>query len=269
MFLMGVSLTLDDVVRVARRPWLVALGIGAHYVVMPLAGWAVAALLRLPPELAVGVILVGCAPSGTASNVMTYLAKGDVALAVSIAAVSTILAPVLMPVLTLWLAGQLVAVPTGAMVTDIVKTVLVPVTAGVVTRRLLPHAVHAVAPSMPWLSITVIAFIVAVVMSGSTASFASAGWLVLLAVVMHNAAGLLLGCAAGRVCRLDTASRRALTFEVAMQNSGLAASLATAYFSPAAALAPAVFSVWHNVSGAVVAALMARRSRTRDPEGPR
>ncbi len=259
MFLMGVTLTVKDLRRIAKRPWIIAIGITAHYVIMPLAGWAVVSLLRLPPDLAVGVILVGCAPSGTASNVMTYLAKGDVALAVSIAAVSTVLAPLLMPTLTLWLAGQYVTVPATAMLGDIVTTVLVPVVAGVAVRWLFPRAVLALTPAMPWLSVAAIAFIVAVVMSGSAAAVASAGWVVLLAVVIHNGIGLVLGYAAGRACHVDSASRRALAFEVSMQNSGLAASLATTYFTPTAALAPAIFSVWHNVSGAIAAAAMARR----------
>ena len=138
MFCMGLTLTPPDFASVARRPWAVALGIVAHYVIMPGAGWLIAVLLQLPPELAVGLILVGCAPSGTASNVMAFLAKGDVALSVAVASVSTLIAPLVTPALTLFLAGSFLHIDAGAMVLDIVKTVLLPVIAGLLARLTPP-----------------------------------------------------------------------------------------------------------------------------------
>ncbi|NUP73427.1 MAG: bile acid:sodium symporter family protein [Sinomonas sp.] len=264
MFCMGLTLTPPDFTSLARRPWAVALGLVAHYVIMPGAGWAIATALQLPPELAVGVILVGCAPSGTASNVMAYLAKGDVALSVAVATVSTLVAPLVTPALTLLLAGSFLNVDAGGMVLDIVKTVLLPVILGLVVRLFLKKAVAKILSALPWISAIVIAGIVAIVVAGSATKIAAAGGIVFLAVVLHNGFGLGLGYLAGKLGRLDGKARRALAFEVGMQNSGLAATLAAAHFSPLAALPSAVFSVWHNISGAVVAAWLARRPAPAD-----
>ncbi|MEU8551901.1 bile acid:sodium symporter family protein [Streptomyces roseoverticillatus] len=262
MFTMGLTLTGDDFRAVAERPWAVGLGLLAHYVIMPGLGWLIATALGLPPQLAAGVILVGCAPSGTASNVVTYLARGDVALSVSVATVSTLVAPLVTPPLTLLLADRFLDVDAGAMFTDILKTVLVPVVGGALVRMAAGRRVARVLGVLPSLSALTIAVLVLIVVSGSAARIKDAAALVLLAVVLHNGLGLALGYAAGRLARLGGPSSRAMAFEVGMQNSGLAASLATAHFSPAAALPAAVFSVWHNVSGSVVAAWMSRRPTT-------
>ncbi|MFC5146608.1 bile acid:sodium symporter family protein [Streptomyces aureoversilis] len=259
MFTMGLTLTGDDFRAVAKRPWAVGLGLVAHYVIMPGLGWLIATVLGLPPQLAAGVILVGCAPSGTASNVVTYLARGDVALSVSVATVSTLVAPLVTPPLTLLLADRFLDVDAGAMLTDILKTVLVPVLGGALVRMAAGRWVGKVLRALPALSALTIAVLVLIVVSGSASRIKDAAALVLLAVVLHNGLGLALGYAAGHLARLGRPSSRAMAFEVGMQNSGLAASLATAHFSPAAALPAAVFSVWHNVSGAAVAAWMSRR----------
>lgn len=261
MFCMGITMTPQDFRGVARRPWAVALGLVAHYVIMPGLGWAIAHLLQLPPQLAAGVILVGCAPSGTASNVVTYLARGDVALSVSVATVSTLVAPLVTPPLTLLLAGEYLPVDTGSMVTDILKTVLLPVLAGLAVRLLAGRYVQRALPLLPWLSAVTIGVIVTVVVAGSADAIKSAALLVFVAVVLHNGLGLALGYGAGRLTGLGEPASRSMAFEVGMQNSGLAASLATAHFSPLAALPAAVFSVWHNVSGALAAAWFSRRGR--------
>lgn len=264
MFCMGLTLTPPDFKGVMKRPWAVALGLAAQYVVMPGLGWLVAQALDLPPQLAAGVILVGCAPGGTASNVVSYLARGDVALSVSVTTLSTVLAPLLTPALTLLLAGQFLPVDAGSMVGDILKTVLLPVFAGLLVRLTAGRYVARLLGVLPWLSVVAIGAIVAVVVGGSASAIKSAAGLVFLAVVLHNGVGLLLGYAVGRAARLGEPSARALMFEVGMQNSGLAASLAGAHFSPLAALPAAVFSVWHNVSGALAAAWLAGRDRRRD-----
>ncbi|MPY55905.1 bile acid:sodium symporter family protein [Streptomyces spongiae] len=265
MFCMGLSMTSQDFRGVVKRPWAVAIGLVAHYVIMPGLGWAIAQLLDLSPQLAIGVILVGCAPSGTASNVVTFLARGDVALAMSIATVSTLVAPLATPFLAQLLAGHSLAVEAGPMVTDILKTVLVPALAGLLVRVLASRLVQRCLPVLPWLSAVTVAAIVLIVIAGSATAIKSAAAVVLLAVVLHNGLGLGLGYGAARLAGMDTASSRAMTFEVGMQNSGLAASLAATYFSPLAALPAAVFSVWHNVSGALVAAWMNRRTGARRP----
>jgi BASS family bile acid:Na+ symporter len=256
MFCMGLTLTPPDFTAVARRPWAVVLGIVAHYVIMPGAGWVIATLLHLEPALAVGLILVGCAPSGTASNVMAFLAKGDVALSVAVASVSTLIAPVVTPVLVLFLAGSFLTIDAGGMVLDIVKTVLLPVVAGLLARLFLKNLVAKALPALPWASAVVISLIVAVVVAGSASKILAAGGIV------------FLGYLAGKVGRLDAKARRALAFEVGMQNSGLAATLATAHFAPLAALPSAVFSLWHNISGAIVAACLARKPLPGQPDVP-
>ncbi|MER5177869.1 bile acid:sodium symporter family protein [Streptomyces sp. NPDC002896] len=261
MFCMGLTMSVADFQGVAKRPWAVALGLVAHYVIMPGLGWLIAHALDLSPQLAAGVILVGCAPSGTASNVVAYLARGDVALSVSVATVSTLVAPLVTPPLTLLLAGEYLPVEAGAMVTDILKTVLLPVLGGLVVRLLLGRYVNRVLGLLPWLSAATVALIVAVVVAGSAAAIKSAALVVFAAVVLHNGLGLALGYGAGKLARLGAPASRAMAFEVGMQNSGLAASLATAHFTPLAALPAAVFSVWHNVSGALVAAWMSHRAR--------
>ena len=259
MFFMGLTLTVPDFTQIVKKPWIAAVGVVAQYLFMPLAGWLVAVLLGLPPELAAGVILVGCAPGGTASNVVTYLARGDVALSVSVTTLSTLIAPLATPALTLMFAGQYMDVSFATMMMSIVKTVLVPVIAGVVIRVLADKFVQKISPALPWLSALTIALIVAVVVGGSADKLVSAGATVLLAVVLHNSIGLAVGFATGVAVGLSSTQRRALTFEVGLQNSGLAATLATTYVSPLAALPGAVFSVWHNVSGAILAAIFARK----------
>jgi len=261
MFCMGLTLTPPDFASVVKRPWAVVLGIVAHYVIMPGAGWLIAVGLQLSPELAVGLILVGCAPSGTASNVMAFLAKGDVALSVAVASVSTLIAPVVTRLLVLFLAGSFLQIDAGSMVLDIVKTVLLPVIAGLLARLFFKNLIARLLPALPWASAVVISFIVAIVVAGSASKIVAAGGIVFLAVVLHNGFGLGLGLGylAGKLGRLDDKARRALAFEVGMQNSGLAATLATAHFTPLAALPSAVFSFWHNISGAIVAAWLARR----------
>ncbi|WP_392674792.1 bile acid:sodium symporter family protein [Streptomyces sp. LN785] len=263
MFCMGLTMTPLDFKGVAKRPWAVAIGLVAHYVIMPGLGWLIAHLLGLPPQLAAGVILVGCAPSGTASNVVTFLARGDVALSVSVATVSTVLAPLVTPPLTLLLAGAYLPVDAGSMMTDILKTVLLPVLGGLVVRLVAGKLVDRVLGVMPWLSSLAVAAIVTAVVSASAGTIKAAAVSVLIAVVLHNGCGLALGYAAGKVSGLGRPASRAMAFEVGMQNSGLAASLAAAHFSPLAALPAAVFSVWHNISGAVVAAWMSRSRRGR------
>ena len=261
MFGMGLTLTLPDFALVVRQPLPVLLGVVAQYVIMPLLGLGVSLLLQLPPALAAGVILVGCAPGGTASNVVTYLAKGNVALSVTMTSVSTLLAPVFTPLLTLWLAGQYMPVDAGAMALSIVQIVLIPVVLGLAARTFIPGLVDRVIPSLPWVSVLAITFVVIAVVAGSAEAIFSAGLLILLAVVLHNAGGYLLGYGAAKLFRLPVPSRRTMAVEVGMQNSGLAAGLAKTYFAPEAALPGAVFSVWHNVSGAIVAAFWRRSSK--------
>lgn len=255
MFCMGLTLRPVDFALVIKRPIPVLIGVIAQFVIMPLAALLVTYLLNLPPEIAAGVILVGCAPGGTASNVVAFLARGDLALSVTMTSVSTLLAPIFTPILTLWLAGQYMPLDAGSMALTIAQIVLVPVLAGLVVRLLLNRFVEAVLPAMPWISVFAIAFIVAIVVSGSRDQILSAGLTVFIAVVIHNGFGIILGYLAGKLTKQGEQVNRTMAIEVGMQNSGLAAGLAVQYMSPLSALPAALFSVWHNVSGAIVAAV--------------
>lgn len=259
MFCMGLTLTLPDFALVVKNPLPVLGGVVAQFVVMPSIGWLVAALLNLDPALAAGLILVGCAPGGTASNVVSYLARGNVALSVAMTSVSTLIAPALTPLLALWLAGQYMPVDAGSMAVSVVQIVLIPVVLGLVLRMLLNRLVLKVTGILPWISVIAITFVVTIIVAGSAQAILTAGLLVLLAVIMHNGLGLLLGYGVGVLMRVPEDARRTMAIEVGMQNSGLAGGLAKQYFTPEAALPAAVFSVWHNLSGAMIAAYWRRK----------
>jgi len=263
MFCMGLTLTLPDFGLVFKNPLPVIGGAIAQFAIMPGLGWVVAELLDLDPALAAGVILVGCAPGGTASNVVSYLARGNVALSVAMTSISTLLAPLLTPMLALWLAGQYMPVNAAAMAGTVIQIVLIPVVLGLVLRMLLNRVVVKILGALPWLSVTAITVVVTVIVAGSAGTILSAGLLVLVAVVLHNGLGLALGYAVGKLLRVPETSCRTIAIEVGMQNSGLAGGLAKQYFSPEAALPGAVFSVWHNLSGAMIAAYFSRQDRKK------
>lgn len=269
MFGMGLTLTPVDVALVGKRPVPVVIGVVAQFLIMPLLGWGVSMALGLPPVLAAGVILVGCCPGGTASNVVSYLARGDVALSVAMTSVSTVLAPLLTPLLTLWLAGQYLPVDAGAIGLSILQIVLIPVIVGLAVRYFLPRLVERLLPALPWISVGAITVVVTVVVAGSAGIIFSAGLMVFAAVILHNGLGYALGYGAARLFNLPTAVRRTTAIEVGMQNSGLAAGLARTYLTPEAALPGAIFSVWHNVSGAAMAAYWRRRDAHAGAAGRR
>ena len=258
MFGMGLTLTLPDFKLVLTRPLPILIGVIAQYAIMPLAGWAVARVLGLPPDLAAGLILGGCAPGGTASNVVSYLAKADTALSVTMTSISTLIAPIMTPLLTLWLAGAYMPVDGLGMAMTIVQIVLVPVLGGLLLRLLLPRLTEPLLPAMPWVSVIAISGVVAAVVSGSASRVLLAGPIVFLAVVLHNGIGYLLGYWSGRLTGQTVRASRMIAIEVGMQNSGLAAGLASLYFNPTAALPGAVFSIWHNLSGALLAMFFRR-----------
>ncbi|MBO7482315.1 MAG: bile acid:sodium symporter family protein [Kiritimatiellae bacterium] len=262
MFGMGLATRLEDFKIVFSRPKDIAVGCIAQFTIMPALAWALSRLFGLDEALTVGVVLVGCCPGGTASNVMTYLAKGDLALSVGMTGVSTLLAPVLTPLLTLLLAGKTVAVDAVGMFVGILWVVVLPIAVGLLAKRLFPRATERAVRFMPAVSSTVIAIIIAIVVSANASRLLTGGFAVALVVVLHNLCGLALGYLLAAALRLSEPKRRALCIEVGMQNSGLAASLAAAHFAayPMAAVPGAIFSVWHNISGAFVARMFARRA---------
>jgi BASS family bile acid:Na+ symporter len=259
MLTMGVTLSFDDFKRVFTRPAPVIAGIGLHYLVMPLAAWAIAHALHMPPDLVAGMVLVGSVASGTASNVMIYLARGDVALSVTISALSTVVGVFATPLLTRLYIDASIAVDVRGMLMSIVQIVGLPIVAGLVIHHLFGGVIRRIERYLPVLSMIAIVLIIASVVAGTASSIASVGLLVMVGVILHNGIGLLGGYWGGRLLGFDESVCRTLAIEVGMQNSGLAATLGKLYFSPLAALPGALFSVWHNLSGSVLAGIWASR----------
>ena len=262
MFGMGLTLQAEDFKVVFSRPRDVLVGCLAQFTVMPLLAFALTKIFRLEPALAIGVILVGCCPGGTASNVITYLAKGDLALSVGMTAVSTLLAPVLTPLLVWLLAGETVDVDVVGMLLSILWVVILPIALGLLVKRFWPRATEQASAYLPALSTLAICLIVRIVSAANAHKLLDGGLVILLVVVLHNVCGLGAGYLIGKLLRLTPAKRRAISVEVGMQNSGLASSLATLHFAayPLATIPGALFSVWHNISGAIVAKLYSRNA---------
>ena len=257
MFGMGLTLSPHDFRIVLSRPKDILIGCLAQFTVMPLLAWGLAWVFALPKELALGVMLVGCCPGGTASNVITYLAKGDLALSVGMTAASTLLAPILTPLLVWLLAGTMVDVDTLGMLQSIVYVVIAPIIVGLLCQGFLPKLTKSVVPYLPAFSSIVIAYVVGIVVSHNADRLLVGGLIVIIVVMLHNLLGLSTGFLIGKLIHLPKPKCVALSIEVGMQNSGLASSLAVLHFVayPLAAIPGAIFSVWHNISGALAAKL--------------
>lgn len=268
MFGMGMTLKLSDFKVVFTKPKAVICGILSQFIIMPALAFLLVTLFQLPTELAVGVILVGACPGGTSSNVMTYLAKGDVALSVGMTVCTTIMAPFVTPALVLLLAGQTVDVSYVSMLVSIVQVVLVPIALGFVINYFFSKFAEAFGKALPLISVIAICLIIMAVVSANAAKLMSTGLLVIAVVMLHNVCGYALGYLAGRLLGLTKEQMRTLSIEVGMQNSGLATSLATMHFAamPMAAVPGTVFSVWHNISGAVYANILARTAESKKDE---
>jgi BASS family bile acid:Na+ symporter len=261
MFGMGLTLRPEDFRVVFSRPKDVVIGCLAQFTVMPLLAFVLARIFSLNEALTVGVILVGCCPGGTASNVITYLAKGDLALSVGMTATSTLLAPVLTPLLVLLLAGETVDVNVIGMLLSILWVVILPIALGLLVKRLWPRTTEQAIAYLPALSTVAICLIVMIVIAANAHKLLAGGLIIILVVILHNVCGLAIGYLIGALLKLSPAKRRAISVEVGMQNSGLASSLATLHFAayPMATIPGALFSVWHNISGAIVARIYSRR----------
>lgn len=261
MFGMGLTLNARDFEVVFSRPKDVIIGCLAQFLIMPALAWLLARAFMLDDALALGVVLVGCCPGGTASNVITYLSKGDLALSVGMTSVSTLLAPLLTPVLTWLLAGKDVNVDVVNMFMSILWVIIMPIALGLIIKRLMPKITAQAVDFLPAFSSIAIAFIVAIVISANASKLLTGGHLVITVVVLHNICGLSLGYLVSLLAGMPMAKRKALAIEVGMQNSGLASSLAATHFAmyPMATIPGAIFSVWHNISGAIMARIFARK----------
>lgn len=259
MFGMGLTLKAVDFKLILTHPKPVIIGVLAQFIIMPLTAFAIAYLLQLPSELAAGLVLLGSVPGGTASNVMVYLAKGNVPLSITMTSFSTILAPLLTPLLLLLLAGQWMPVNAVDMFMSIIQVIIVPIILGLLVKKLLPNIVEKSLNIVPLISVLAIITIVSAVVAGNVNNIASAGFLVFVGVFLHNGAGLLLGYFAAKLMGLSELDQRAISIEVGMQNSGLGVALATAHLGPLAALPSALGAVWHNISGPILATYWSKR----------
>lgn len=263
MFGMGLTLKAVDFKLVITNPVPVIIGVCAQYVIMPLSAFLIAYIMNLPAELAAGLVLLGSVPGGTASNVMVYLAKGNVPLSITMTSFSTLLAPIATPFILLLLAGKWMPVDPIAMFTSIIQVIIIPIILGIIIRRVVPQIVEKSINVIPLISVVAIMIIVSAVVAGNVDTIASAGSIIFAAVVLHNAFGLLFGYITARVLGLDESNRRAISIEVGMQNSGLGVALATAHFGPLAALPSVLGAVWHNISGPILATYWSKK-----PEKP-
>lgn len=261
MFGMGLTLNPNDFKVVFSRPKDVIIGYLAQFIIMPLTALALAKVFRLSPELALGVILVGSCPGGTASNVITYLAKGDLALSVGMTATSTVLAPLLTPLIVWMMAGTFVDVDAVSMFFSILQVVILPIVVGFVIQRYCPRFTSRAVGYLPAFSSLAITLIAGTVVSHNADRLLTSGLLIILVVMLHNICGLLLGFTVGKLLKLEYRKCVAISIEVGMQNSGLACSLAALHFAafPMATIPGAIFSVWHNISGALMARLYSSR----------
>jgi BASS family bile acid:Na+ symporter len=260
MFAMGLTQTLQDFTRVFKRPKAIAIGITLQYTIMPLLAFLICLALGLDQQISVGVIIVGCCAGGTASNVITYLAGGNVALSISMTLISTLLGVILTPLLITLYAGQWVDIAVLPMLLSICKIVLLPVFAGISVRYFFDSHVKRIQWLLPHASTLLIVAIIAIVVALNAQRFSKLSGNLVIAVMLHNLLGLLAGYQIAKLFGLNTTDTKTIAIEVGMQNSGLGVALAIQYFSAASALPGALFSIWHNLSGSLLAAYWNNRS---------
>ena len=255
MFGMGTTLNLKDFALVLKRPLDVLVGACAQFLIMPGLAYLLATAFGLDPALTAGVVLVGTCPGGTSSNVITFMSKGDVALSVTMTSVSTVLSPILTPFITYMIIGQKIAFDPVGMFFSIVQIVILPICLGLAVKSFLPRLAETAVDYLPAVSSIAISLIIAGVIGASRDLILKTSGLIILVVILHNCCGYALGFGLARLCGMSWKKAVALSVEVGMQNSGLATGLAKAHFAamPAATVPGAVFSAWHNISGAVLA----------------
>ncbi|EZQ11991.1 MULTISPECIES: bile acid:sodium symporter family protein [unclassified Acinetobacter] len=263
MFGMGMTMSWEDFKSVLSQPKAVAIGVGAQFIVMPLLAWGLCIAFRLPAEIAIGVLLVGCCPGGTASNVIAYMAKANVALSVACTSVSTMLAPLLTPLIFYLLASQWIDIDAVAMLVSVMQVILFPIILGVIVSGLFKQKIDQYIEMMPMVSVIAIVLIVAAIIAGSKVQILQSGLLILAVVILHNGLGYFIGYWAAKLLQLNQADAKAVSIEVGMQNSGLGVALAAVHFAatPITALPSAIFSLWHNISGPVLASYWATRDK--------
>lgn len=260
MFGMGASMSLQDFVGVVKTPKAVMIGVGSQFMIMPLLGFTLASLSSFPPEIAAGIILIGCSPSGMASNVMSYLAKANLALSITITSITTLLAPFITPLLMKYLAGAFVQINALNMMWDIFKMVIVPIGAGLVFNKLLSGKAKWLDAAMPLISMVSIALIITIITAAGRDSLLAIGGMLIVIVLVHNLFGYSLGYWAGRLFRMNERDCRTIAIEVGMQNGGLASGIAKEMGKIATlGLAPAIFGPLMNITGSILASYWHRK----------
>ncbi|NAX47456.1 bile acid:sodium symporter [Photobacterium halotolerans] len=260
MLTMGLTLKTTDFLAVVQNKRAVSVGVLLQFTVMPLVAIVLSLALGFNPEQTVGMVLVGSVAGGTASNVICYLAKGDVALSITMTAMSTLLGVFLTPLLTGSLAGLSVEVPMMAMLSSLVKMVLLPVLGGVLINHFAAGFTRRFVPVLPLLSVVAIVIIIAIVVALNADSLTQIGPVIALAVILHNGIGLAAGYFSCRLLGFSETVCRTIAIEVGLQNSGLATALAMKFFSPVAAIPGTLFSIWHNISGSMLAAYWSKKA---------
>lgn len=259
MFAMGLTLNLDNFKRVLRKPIKLALGTTLQFFLMPLLAFLISQLLALKEGLAIGMVLVGCCPGGTASNVICYLAKGDLALSISLTMVSTFLSVFLTPFFTLLYLGQAVEVPIIDMMFSILQIVIIPVVLGLYINTYFGDKISKLLPFFPTVSVLAIVLIIAIVVALNSSNLVAISGLVFIAVILHNILGIVSAYVLSKMCHYDESTCRTIAIEVGMQNSGLGVALATQFYSAVAAVPGAIFSLWHNLSGSLLAGYWSKK----------
>ncbi len=259
MFAMGMTLTFSNFKSVLKEPLKIALGTSLQFILMPLTAFLISHLFSMERELMVGMILVGCCPGGTASNVVCYLAKGDLALSISLTMVSTFLSVIATPFLTLLYLGQAIEVPILAMMLSILQMVILPVFAGLILNTYFNDSLVKLVPALPAISVLAIVLIIGIVVALNSDNLVMISGLLLIAVILHNLLGICSAYVISKRFNYDDKTCRTIAIEVGMQNSGLGVALATQFYSSLAALPGAVFSLWHNLSGSLLAGYWSRK----------
>lgn len=262
MFGMGMTINANDFKNILRHPKDVFIGCLAQFLVMPLISYLLAVTFNLPTPIAIGVILVGCCPGGTASNIITHIAGGDTTLSVSITVVSTLLCPILTPLWIYLLAGQWVDVSILSMITSVVKVVLVPIILGIIINYKMKNKKEYLSSVMPLISVVSVLLLIAGIVATNKEQLLICGSTVFIIIILHNVIGMILGFTIAKLFKMDLPKSTAVCVEVGMQNSGLAVSLALSNFAtqPLCAVPGAIFSIWHNISGGILASIMKKRS---------
>jgi BASS family bile acid:Na+ symporter len=260
MFGMGTSMSAKDFVSVAKEPKAVVIGVAAQFIIMPSLGYTLAKISGFPPEIAAGIILIGCSPSGLASNVMNYLAKANLALSITITSITTLLAPFITPLLMKLLAGTFIEIDLYKMMWDIFKMIMIPIGAGLLFNRLFHGKFKWLDTAMPYVSMLGIACVITFVTAAGRNSLLDIGMMLIGLVLIHNTLGYLIGYWSARALKMNERDSRTVAIEVGMQNGGLASGIAKEMGKIATVgLAPAVFGPLMNITGSILASYWHRR----------